>query len=54
MAGDDKIKFTTKDIKEELDYLKLSLVGFVLGVNPPFKVFKGVIHKWGTKLIRLY
>ena len=44
----EKLRFTTDDIQAEVGYWESAMVGFVLGANPPFQIFRGFIQRiWG-------
>lgn len=44
----EKLRFTADDIQAEVGYWKSAMVGFVLGANPPFQIFRGFIQRiWG-------
>ncbi|XP_074290503.1 uncharacterized protein LOC141617216 [Silene latifolia] len=46
---EDLLRFTAEDDKEELEYWKNSVYGFVLGANPPIEVLEGVIKRLWSK-----
>ncbi|XP_074266067.1 uncharacterized protein LOC141588528 [Silene latifolia] len=46
---EDLIQFSDEDVKDELEYWKNSVYGFVLGANPPVEVVEGFLRRlWAT------
>lgn len=43
---DDCVKIDLNDIQPEVDYWSLLIICFVIGANPPTKVFDGFINRY--------